>query len=201
MSKRKNVIRVNDVVKIVNPEFVVRVGYPLSKKMIQSSLTHEQLALVKAIFNQFDISTDALFDSSRPPSEGERAYEKVLDILSGVLLAKKLWGGSQRSIHTELIEKHRDIQCTVMEKRFVKTGKYQPGWSSVDYWGEYDYEPAYLEDEKTHALLRVNIYDYETVLFGTYLEIEAKNVVKMKQNPQTYQWEEIETYARNPLRK
>jgi len=43
MSKRKNVIRVGDKVKIVNPEVFVRTGYPLTTEMIKEShITEEQ---------------------------------------------------------------------------------------------------------------------------------------------------------------
>ena len=177
MSKRKNVIRENDVVKIINPEFVVRVGYPLSKKMIQDQLTPEELAVVKDMFTKFGISIDVPLDVR--PTEGQRAYNKVLDALSGVLLYKKGWGGRERSIHTKLIPEMMGTRHTVYQKRCVKTGTYHAGWGGCDYWGEYDYEPAYLEGEKTHVLLKLNEFSKEIEINGDYLEIESKNVVKV----------------------
>jgi len=47
----------------------------------------------------------------------------------------------------------------VREIKIVKTGKYFSSCSSVNYYGEADYEPGGLSEEKTHKLLRVGYTD------------------------------------------
>ena len=50
MSKRKNVIRVGDKVKIITPEVFQRVGYPLTTDMIKEShITDEQKQLMNKL--------------------------------------------------------------------------------------------------------------------------------------------------------
>ena len=57
MSKRKNVIRVGDKVKIINPEIFIRVGYPLTTEMIKEShITEEQKALLDKLMTTVGMS-------------------------------------------------------------------------------------------------------------------------------------------------
>lgn len=91
-------------------------------------------------------------------------------------------GGKGRSIYENNVPTLKDRICQVIGKRVVKTGTYRHGYSGYDYWGEYDFEPAYLENEKTNIILKVydldgpvninNVLQYE-------FEIHQQHVVKL----------------------
>ena len=191
MTKRKDIIRVNDVVKIINPLFVERVGYPLSRQMVKDQMSPDEIAIIKQMFASLKIPTEHHVYDPKPNFEGERAYAKVLDAIASFQLSAKKWGGRERSIHTKHLPQYIGRMVSVMEKRCVKTGSYRSASGGYSYDGEYDYEPAFLHDEKTHVILTVNLYDGELFSRGGGLEIDSVNVVKMVQDPDTAEWKEV----------
>jgi hypothetical protein len=166
-----------DEIRIINPQVFVRCGYPLSKKMIKETFTDEQRDAVIDMFRKTGVymSSATLVEVFTSKSDPERAYDKVMDIIAGELLAQKGWGGKDRTIHT--IERPELLNATgwVSTKRVVKTGKYRAGGGSYDYYGDMDYDPPYLDDEKTHIILTINVR--EPVL--DMIEIEACHVEKV----------------------
>ena len=67
MSKRKNVIRIGDKVKIINPEIFQRVGYPMTTQIIKEShITDEQRRLL-----------DKLMETT-----GNHKYELYKDVIN-----------------------------------------------------------------------------------------------------------------------
>jgi len=67
MSKRKDVIRDGDYVRIITPNIFVRSGYPLTKKIVMDTLiTKEQKEAVVQMLLAFGLK--------RPP-ESDLAYE------------------------------------------------------------------------------------------------------------------------------
>lgn len=193
MSKRKNIIRVGDRVKILVPDVVVRVGYPLTKADMMEKQTPEQLKAIQDMFRAFgivmhpDMFTDYKSISNR---EDDRAYGHVRRIMASLQLRREGWGGRERRIHTHTLPMLRGCLATVDAKRVVKTGDYHPGWSGQDYWtGEYDCEPAYLSNEKTHVLYKLYVDgigyswtpDSENSISSDYkdIEIEAVNLAKI----------------------
>ena len=168
MSKRKNIIRVGDRIKILVPDVVVRVGYPLSKADMLEKQTPEQLKAIRDMFKAFGrhvydeelpvISTHGL--ELYHPGDVDRLYEKIRYIMAGDMLAKARWGGRERTIHTYSLLPIKDKFAEVIGRRIVKTGTYFPASGGMDYWGECDYEPAGLANEKTHVLYTLNVYGY-----------------------------------------
>jgi hypothetical protein len=154
--KRKldpSIIRIGDDVKIIVPEAFDRVGYPLTKKIIVESMTREQKdKLNKAVVEIFGLSY--MDDNTVMAAFGQEiANESLFYAIADRILNEKRWGGSDRKIYTNPIPDFCIGQVSnVLSKKVVKTGKYVPGWSGCDYWGEYDSSPAYLENEKTHVL-------------------------------------------------
>lgn len=200
MSKRKDIIRVGDRVKIVVPDVVVRVGYPLTKADMMKRQTPEQLQAIRDMFKSFNvrlkmdsISALGLGEADR---DMERLYEKIRYAMAGEMLAQAGWGGKQRRIHTYTLKAIKGLLATVDARRVVKTGDYNRGCSSQDYWGEYDYDPAYLSNEKSHVLYKLYVDGYGSWWNfsredGTFfsditgndnykdIEIEACNLVKI----------------------
>jgi hypothetical protein len=173
MSKR-NIIRKNDHVTIVNPEIVVRWGYPLCKQIVKDTLiSQKQKEALYALLRAFDLP--------RPPNQGKEltgdlfggwldgliastpdttAHDKILDVLSYEVLKKKMFGGKERKLYTEHRESLREARGEVVDKKVVQSGTYKPGGSYVSgYYGdEYDYEPPYLAIAKAHVLCKVYVH-------------------------------------------
>lgn len=164
LSKKKkkpapSIIREGDDIKIIIPEYVERVGYPLTKKIIVESMTREQKdRLYKSISEIFGLdhySGDPSLIFFDPKEDGER----VLYAIADKILKERGWGGRERKIYTKIDESYKDQVYTVCKKKVVKTGTYNHGSSWHDYWtGEYDYEPAYLSNEATHILYGIGGY-------------------------------------------
>ena len=55
-------------------------------------------------------------------------------------------------------ESLRDKFGTVVSRKVVKTGKHHSGGGGYTYDGDWDYEPACLENEKTHVLFKVSVF-------------------------------------------
>ena len=159
MSKRKNIIRVGDNVKIVNPEIVIRWGYPLTKQIVKDTIiTQEQKDSIYTMMTKFGyVPVPQLFDGSN--TEADYIYEKLLDTMAYHLISKHGFGGKDRRLFVENKESLRNKSGQVIERKVVKTGTYHTGGGGYDYWGEYDYEPSYLENEKSHVLYRIFVYN------------------------------------------
>ena len=182
MSKRKDVIRICDRVKIINPQIFLRCGYPLTKQIIKDTvITEEQKDLIEEMFKLFGVhscrqSSDIFLATD---IKNDRYYEKVLDVMAEVVLGQKQWGGSDRSIYTENRPDLLNISGQVISKKIVKTGRYTSGHSSCNYYGGYDdYDPPYLENETSHVILKVCVGN-PSFIFGEEIEIEKCNVEKI----------------------
>lgn len=169
-SKKKrldsSVIREGDNIKIIIPEYVERVGYPLTKKIIVESMTREQkLALYKSVAEIFGLehySGDLSLVFLNPKNEDDN---RLLYAVADKILEQKRWGGRERKIHTKVDESYKDQVYTVLKKKVVKTGTYNRGSNGYDYWsGHYDYEPPYLSNEKTHVLYGIGGYNIHSAL-------------------------------------
>jgi hypothetical protein len=163
MSKKKNIIRAGDKVKIVNPEVVIRCGYPLDvDTVIKTLITKEQRDSIRSMMETFGCKADA--DEFLMPQvlseETDDDYWKILTIMAYRILKQNKFGGKERTLHTETKESLRNKIGYVREKKVVKTGKYHPGGAEYSYDGEYDYCPAYLQNEKSHVLCKVDFIDY-----------------------------------------
>lgn len=155
-----SIIRVGDNIKIIIPEYVERVGYPLTKNIIVESMTAEQKSkLYRSIAEIFGLEhysgdSSLLFHDIKDDN-------RLLYAIADSILKEKGWGGRERKIHTTVSDFYKDRVYTVCKKKVVKTGTYNHGSSWYDYWtGEYEYEPAYLSNEKTHVLY--GVYGYAT---------------------------------------
>ena len=181
MSKRKDVIRQYDRVKIINPQVFLRCGYPLTKQIIKDTvITDEQKDLIKEMFKIFGVHSYQLSDIfMNLDVNHSRYYEKVLDVMAEVVLGPKQGGGPDRSIYTENRPDLLNISGQVISKKIVKTGRYTSGHSSCNYYGGYDdYDPPYLENETSHVILKVCVGN-PSFIFGEEIEIEKCNVEKI----------------------
>lgn len=193
-SKKKKlnpkIIRIGDTVKIINPEIVIRVGYPMSiedaKKEIKE-LYHDEIVLFldKTIYKQSDQRDSKYKTIFRITNYDElKIYNKIVSAMAYIHLQSKGFGGKEKKIHSEIRQDLLGITSKVRQIFIRKTGTYFPssgGYNSYD--GEYDYEPGGLANEKTHKILQLSHWvNNEMVQMWSeenYIKIEACNVEKI----------------------
>lgn len=173
--RRTKVIRRGDKVCIVTPDFFVRCGYP---KSIES-----EAAIVLEKFGS--IIRGMIRDPMKPDS--------YLDLYSDLSLVGKVcrevayarlrvngFGGTTRSIHSKRQDDLSGKEFVVADISFCKTGKYvaPSGGSSGPCGDEYEYDPGFLANEKTHKILSLSARSLCDGI-GTGLRIDALNVEKV----------------------
>lgn len=205
MSKKRSkkpdsIIREGDYVKIVLPYRFLRCGYALTlhdchnrmandpkyKKMLQDLVNviigYDENALLKRL----------KFDESRIIPA--RIRYKLEDVVAQMYMLDHNFGGPDRTLHTSFGRSLIGLRGKVVGIKFHKTGTYTPGWGYSDYYGgDYEYQPAFLDNEKTHKLLQLEIveedennfkakdmYDLEFHWYGEHMWIEDINVKKLK---------------------
>lgn len=196
MLKRKrkldeSIIRKDDTIRVVIPEIVERVGYPLNIKNIIDSITPEQLEeLSKCLFSIFNISSSFVASDLLNPLDNNDLYkDRIINGIARMMIRQRGWGGKNRSIHVKSVPELKDKMFCVLERKTVKTGTYNPSsGSGPDYWGEYDYEPAYLSNEKTHVLY--GIMD-PSIITSELTYIEKRCVQKVEYNYKTNEYDPV----------
>ena len=176
------IIRVGDTVKIINPVFVIRCGYPLSikdmKKVVEEKFGDNIDKLIQTVWKGEE--TD--HKMSLANRSKDRAYQTILNELAYVRLKAEKYGGRTRSLHTKILENYKGLEFKVWDIKMCMTGEYVPGCRGNG-WDE-DSEPAYLTEAKAHKLL---VLDYcgpmnegkWIPLEEPHLKIEVTNVEKI----------------------
>jgi hypothetical protein len=165
---KERALKEGDYIKIINPVLVNRFGYPLNTRIIKNQFTPEQRKQVENFFRTFVTGAPPLNPTEDiiPLNQIDFAYDYKPDGLGQVfhglaygMLKAKGHGGNERKLYTQEFPELKDGIARIIERKVVKTGKRVPGSGGYDYWGEYDYEPGYLEDEQTHVLYQIgNVY-------------------------------------------
>jgi len=190
MKRKKSIYREGDVVRIVNPLFVKRVGYPWNKEHVKNHvITDEQRQSLTTMLAKFNLHPSFLGSNK---GYFDTAFEKVLDEMAYWVMKTQGFGGRERTIHTELKEDCRGKLAKIISKRVVKTGHYFPSTSYYDdYNGGHEYEPGGLKNEKTHVLLNLdvftddNMWALKSILDFYKIEIEECNVEIYKKEKET----------------
>lgn len=179
---KRSVIRVGDKVKILNPQFFVRCGYPWSKQyVIDHVITEDDKSELRKFVDRLagGCTNDALFNSM----EGDKCYGEMLDRLGAGVLKRNKYGGRERTLHTVAYEKFLGMTFVVADKKVVYSGHYNAGSSSLD--GEFD--PPYLGSAKAHIILSLSTHDVHMLSmaatddFGMPLRIESCHVAKSEE--------------------
>lgn len=165
---KKQVIREGDLIKVINPEFFIRCGYEetvfgMMEKIKSKHLEHIVSSLREVVPNLDYNST---------------SFNKILKELAYLKCHEIHFGGNERKLFLQKKDNLLNKFFVVQGKKVCKTGTYVKGYSSTTYDGEYDYEPSYLKNEKTHVILELSPKDY--TYYDTYdlsiIQIEQKNV-------------------------
>lgn len=171
---RKQVYHVDNIVKITTPEIVVRVGYPLTKAQALEVAEKEYSDKIHAFMRE--VGAEEVNASFGEHSEyGPRLYHALVDAMAAYWLKKQNYGGKERKIYTERDERVMRTTWRVLSKRVVKTGTYNHGGYCGGGWdGEPDFQPPFLDHEKSHVLLTLEPTSFCDV--PDRVEIEAANV-------------------------
>jgi len=160
--KDPKIIRVGDTVRIINPEFFIRCGYPMSFKDACRIVEKEHKDRIAEFIRGFDFTTYTNkgsgllgFPISEEKWEDNRTFSKIVGALAYEYVRAKRFGGTERKIYTKHCPDYKDKRMTVEYIKFFQTGNYVrgSGESYDSYAGEYDYDPSFLEDQKTHKIL------------------------------------------------
>lgn len=175
MNARKPVYHVDNIVKIINPEIVQRVGYPLTKAEALDAAEKEYSEKIH------DFMREVGAEESEPsfgtyPDYDPALYHDLLNALSSHWLKKRNYGGKERKIYTERDERILRSTWRVLSKRTVKTGTYNHGGYSSDWDGEPDFDPPHLANEQTHVLLALEPTTFTLDPLPSRIEVEAVNV-------------------------
>lgn len=172
---------VDDIVRIVNPAIVLRVGYPLTKNDALDAAEKEYGEKIRLLMCEVGAAQpdDTYFNS---PEYDPRLYGDLIDAMASRWLRVKGYGGKERKIYTEHDEKLLQTKWRVLSKRTVKTGTYNRGGYSGGWDGEPDYDPPYLENEQTHVLLALEPLTFCMDPIPSRIEIDSANVEK-EDNP------------------
>lgn len=177
MATKVQVWRPGDKLRVVNPKWVKRVGYPL----VWYDLMDEVKADLK-VGQAWGVLTGTVLQHAAGyleamrlgPTEGVPHY--FLVAAAKALVEQRGFGGNERQIIYDDSDHGAGFVLQVLSKRVVKTGTRVPAISGVadTYDGpEYWEEPGGLADMKTHILL----------LTGCG-EIEAANVERIDKSQQ-----------------
>jgi len=181
-----NIIRVGDTVKIINPEIIIRIGYPMSFddacKEAKKFHHDDIIEFLQKIFPSREVKLGKIIGEITCDYPRLKAYNKIVKALAFEILGNKGFGGKEKKIYSEIRQDLLGITSTVKNIFIRKTGTYFPSSGGYDSWtGEYDYDPGGLDKEKTHKILELDYWINEVVAIGSnyYIQIEACNVEKI----------------------
>lgn len=156
MSKKdKNIIRIGDIVEVINPEVFVRCGYPMTTEdAIRNHMTKEDSDKIDDLMKGLGISEDTnIFPSI--DILYENTFDKIVRALAYAIVGTKKCGGNERTIHTTTVPTITGNRYQVVDRKVVKTGTRI--WEvDYDYYhGGIESSFGYLQNEKTHVIFTV----------------------------------------------
>lgn len=162
MKTNKHIYREGDRVRIINPRFVKRVGYPLVwtdlVEEFEDNPNFEQALKLLGIIGP----------EHKVINSDSRWVREFIRGCAMTAVRARGFGGNERKIF------YRDDDLglsfgafgdtvSVISKRIVKTGAYYPPSGGTDYYGECTYEPGGLDNCKTHILLSTIYGEIESI--------------------------------------
>lgn len=178
MPKPKNPFVEGAKVKIVVPKFFVRCGYPLCLEDETNSMIEAKQKEIEAFVLSIvrpDVPAGLLPGPKRSHVE-HGTMTKIAKALAYESMKNRKFGGRTRAIFTKDYPECAGAVARIASSRFVKTGEYVPGHHYCTMDGD-DYDPPYLDNEKTHRILGLESLDARLRGDEMYpFQIEAANV-------------------------
>ena len=170
-------IRVGDRVTVTKPEFVTRVGYPMShEEAVEWVKKNKRGQLMDLLIFDRPVGLFDYLGVSEPTFENKHE-KRIISALASLYLQHKGYGGKTRSLHTERRPSELGKQHIVTDKLTVKTGTYYQSRGHGEDW-----EPGGLANEKTHVLLCLGYHmsEHYSTKLGSGIWIERCNVKKVE---------------------
>jgi hypothetical protein len=149
--------KVGDMVTVTNPEFVTRVGYPMSFEdafnYIEANHVRDIEDFIDTKLHKIEAKSDFAVSMLASPTSDKR-FHKIMSGLASIYLDSKGHGGKERTIHTISRPELQGKTFEVLSKRVVKTGTYYPPWSQYN-GDDWDGGPGGLDPCKTHVVLEL----------------------------------------------
>jgi len=155
---KKDIIRVDDKVRIINPEFFVRCGYENNRQShterIEIVNRDDIIELIKNVFpNHFPKIISYSKDSM---ARWESVIHNVAKALAYEAVHENMKSGEERKIFTSKYSVGSYFgNDVVTDIKYVKTGTYIPPHIYHGVWDD-DYEPGGLLNEKVHKILQID---------------------------------------------
>lgn len=137
-----SIIRAGDTVRLVDPRRIIRIGYEVTAESLLPEVETDPEVLQFCQKQQL----------TRPSMD--RVFRAVA---TSRMLAQMKTGAVRRVYHSEPFEHHRGNTFRAEEKRIRYSGTFYHGYSGTDYWGEYDYEPAGLDNRTANVCLKLSM--------------------------------------------
>ena len=212
--KKDEIIRKGDVVRIINPEFFIRCGYPLAFSTVLAEVQEKdskyQEKIDDLLRNFFVIgNAKEVFKMTADKHDTSKIKYQIESAIAYGLLKRREFGGNERKIYREkyVTITHRDWE--VIGKKVVKTGIRQT-FTDFDPEGDPVRGAPFLHKEQSHIILEI-IPTVNRTLFAANSFIEAANVEKvmkpatkefvMVTKPKTDGWDLPENAMFKNLRK
>lgn len=169
----KSKIKVGDHIKVINPEFFVRCGYPLCLADVREKLGKDLGTKIDDFVDEVMgcTITDRRFIID--DRKNREVYNRILTALSRFYMVQNRFGGSERKIFTKSFPDRKGKTFVVHKKSVKITGYYVKGWSDISYYGDGEYQPPYLENQKRHNLLHLSVETLDSNIFSV-LEAMSK---------------------------
>jgi len=160
----------NELVIIKTPHIFKRCGYPLD---IQEEADRIKKEYYDEIVDTFSSIIGVPSQNYTPDRYGQ--FDKIIKIYAYMSLQQKSFGGHKRTIHTQHIPEIEGMVGKIADIKIAMTGTYCPGYSSIDHYGERDYEPASLINTTRNQILLIE-YDprIDKTIAGTKCQFDTK---------------------------
>lgn len=170
MSKKKDIIRVGDRVKILRPLFIYRWGYDNNLNDVYDEVMKKYQPQIWEFLSSINVLEDKKSRLVKLSEFPKRYISRMASAIAYSIVGSRISDGAVRKLFYITDEDRGpfgwlnhdypvDSVQEVREIKIVKTGRYFSPYSSQSYEGEYDWEPGGLYEEKTHKLLRVGYTD------------------------------------------
>ena len=151
ISKKVRPIRVDDLVEIVIPQYVLRVGYPKCPADYVALVRQQHEAALRTIYG--------FHSNYATTAKLPRQLQRAIQDLAYLACQRDGFGGKERRIHLSgPDERLRGRRFRVDRTRMVQEGDYYPPYSGRSYEGEYDYEPGGLLNQRSRRLATSHIW-------------------------------------------
>lgn len=166
-TKKEDIIRIGDKVKIINPRIIDRVGYPTSvEDIIRNEFTKEDADKVDELITHLSgLKPLNPYDKTWYYTKREYLFNYIIRECAYIRLKRKGFGGNERSIHyKEIADELIHLEFVVVDKKLHKTGKRIAG-SPAYFNGSYDMdaEGPTFKEEATHIILTVEWQDKQFI--------------------------------------